>query len=241
MSDDSASTDATEPTASSVARGPATVTAGLSRMPRVTRLTVVGSLLALPGLVTLVDALGLTPGPLAKNALQWAVALAVLGVVVGVEDRPLASVGFRRPAWRDLAYLVGTAAVVMAVFIAGRPVVAATGLTTTEGASSLEPTAGIGVALLSAVTTGVVEEILYRGYPLERLLEHTDSAAVAGSLTVALFTVAHLVAWPVGNVVLVAAVSVVLTAVYLRRRTLVPVVGAHVGIWVLAVLGQYYG
>lgn len=238
MSDDGSATDTPNRTATRHRTG---LVAKLAGIPAVTQLTVAVALLALPVLVGLVDALGVALGPLAESGLQWAVALAVLGVVVGIEDRSLASVGFRRPAWRDLAYLVGTAAVVMAVFIAGPPLIAATGLPTTEGASSPEPTAGIGVALLGAVTTGVVEEILYRGYPLERLLEHTDSAAVAGTLTVAVFTLAHLVAWPVGNVVLVAAVSVVLTAVYLRRRTLVPVVGAHVGIWVLAVLGQYYG
>jgi len=210
-------------------------------MPTVTQLTVAVALLALPVLVALIDALGLTPGPLAEVALQWTVALAVLGVVVGVEDRPLASVGVRRPAWRDLAYLVGTAAVVLAVFVVGPTVLATVGLPVADGVSSLESTPGIGVALVGAVTTGVVEEVLYRGYPLERLLEYTDSAVVAGTLTVVVFTLAHLVTWPIGNVVLVATVSVVLTVVYLRRRTLFPVVGAHAGIWALAVLGQYYG
>jgi len=238
MSEDGSPTDTPNRTATDTQPRLSTALAGI---PTVTQLTVVVALLALPVLVALIDALGLTPGPLVEVALQWAVALAVLGVVVSVEDRPLASVGVRRPAWRDLAYLVGTAAVVMAVFIVGPTVLAAVGLPVADGLSSLEATPGIGVALLSAVTTGVVEEILYRGYPLERLLEYTDSAAVAGSLTVAVFTLAHLVTWPVGSVLLVAAVSVVLTVVYLRRRTLFPVVGAHVGIWVLAVLGQYYG
>lgn len=241
MSDDGAATDTSERTASTVARGPDTVAAGLSRMPTVTQLTVVVALVALPVLVALVDELGLALAPLAESALQWAVALAVLGVVVGVEDRPLASVGFRWPAWRDLAYLVGTAVATLAVFILGPWVLSAVGLPVADGVSSLESPPNIAVALFGAVTTGVVEEILYRGYPLERLLEYTDSAAVAGTLTVVVFTLAHLITWPVGSVALVAAVSVVLTVVYLRRRTLVPVVGAHAGIWVLAVLGQYYG
>lgn len=38
-----------------------------------------------------------------------------------------------------------------------------------------------------------------------------------------------------------ALVAAILTGVYLRRRTLVPVVGAHVLVWVFAVLGRVFG
>lgn len=37
------------------------------------------------------------------------------------------------------------------------------------------------------------------------------------------------------------AVAAVFTAVYLRRRTPVPVVGAHALVWALSALGQVYG
>jgi membrane protease YdiL (CAAX protease family) len=101
--------------------------------------------------------------------------------------------------------------------------------------------AGLGVALAGAVTTGVVEELLFRGYPIECLLDYTDSALVAGGTTWVVFTVAHAAVWPVGNLLQIAAVAAVLTVVYLRRRTLVPVAGAHALVWILAVLGQFYG
>ncbi|MFC6756173.1 MULTISPECIES: CPBP family intramembrane glutamic endopeptidase [Haloarcula] len=240
MSDDRTSTDAQEQTGAAVVQGPVAIVTKLSRMPAVTWLTLGVALLALPGLVTLIDVLGVSLGPLVQGVLQWAVALAVLGVVVGVEDRSLASVGVRRPTWWDVPYLMGTAIAVLAVFIAGPALLSAAGLPVADGLSSLESTPGLGVSLFAAVTTGVVEEMLYRGYPLERLLEYTDSPAIAGSLTVTVFTLAHLVTWPVGTVLLVGMVSAVWTAVYLRRPTLVPVVGSHVGIWVVAVLGQYF-
>lgn len=43
--------------------------------------------------------------------------------------------------------------------------------------------ARIGVAFVRSVTAGVVEEILYREYPIERLLAYTDSPLVAGGVT----------------------------------------------------------
>lgn len=92
-----------------------------------------------------------------------------------------------------------------------------------------------------AVTTGIVEEVLYRGYAIERLIEYTESSIIAGGVSWGTFTLAHAVVWPVGNLVQVATVSAIFTLVYTRRRSLFPVIGAHVLVWCLAVLGQIYG
>lgn len=56
-----------------------------------------------------------------------------------------------------------------------------------------------------------------------------------------MFTLAHGAYWPLGNLLQVSLAAAVLTGVYLRRRPLVPVVGAHALVWAFAVLGQFYG
>ncbi|WP_338041830.1 CPBP family glutamic-type intramembrane protease [Natrialba taiwanensis] len=61
-----------------------------------------------------------------------------------------------------------------------------------------------------------------------------------GGITWIAFTVAHALNWPLGSLLQTALVAAVLTVVYLRRRTLVPVAGAHVLVWVFAALGQFY-
>lgn len=213
----------------------------VARIPPLTAFTLAVSLLALPGYVWFTSALELNPSPLADVAFQWGVALAVVGVAVGVENRSLASVGFRRPRWLDAVYLVGTAVAAMSIFALTDPLVEALGLPVQGDAGTMSAGVGLSVALLRAVTAGVVEEILFRGYPVERLLEYADSPILAGVLTWGVFTVAHAVTWPLGNLLQISAVTAVFTAVYLRRRTLVPVVGAHVAVWTLSVLGQFYG
>lgn len=67
-----------------------------------------------------------------------------------------------------------------------------------------------------------------------------SSAVVASGLAWVVFVVAHTVVWPLGNLLPIAAVAVVFIAVYLRRRTLAPVVGAHVCIWALPVLAAAF-
>lgn len=221
-----------------------TVRASVSQLRTVPPLTacIIGfSLLALPAFVLLAETLSMKVSPAAELAVQWGVAALVVGTAVAVENRSFAAIGFRRPAWADIGYLLGTSVVALFVFVLTDPLVAALGLPVGEDAGTLATGVGLELALVGAVTTGVVEEVLFRGYPIERLLEYTDSHLVAGGLTWAVFTVAHTVVWPLGNLLQIAAVAGVLTLVYLRRRTLVPVLGAHVLVWAFAVLGQFYG
>ncbi|WP_135854318.1 CPBP family intramembrane glutamic endopeptidase [Halorussus salinus] len=212
-----------------------------AEIPPPTALGLVVSLLALPGFAWATTAFDLALSPVVFVAVQWAVALVVVALAVGVENRSLASVGFRRPERTDALAFAGTVVAAMVVFAATDPLVGALGLPIRDDAGTLSAGIGLSVALARAVTTGVVEEILFRGYPVERLLDFTDSPLLAGGTTWGVFTTAHAVVWPLGNLVQISAVAAVFTAVYLRRRTLVPVVGAHVAVWTLSVLGQFYG
>ncbi|AEH37067.1 CPBP family intramembrane glutamic endopeptidase [Halopiger xanaduensis] len=211
---------------------------GIGAIPPVTGVTLVIALVALPALTFVGRVLELSQP--VSFALQWLVAIAVIAITVGVEDRPLSSIGFRRPAWIDLGYLLAAAAGALLVFVFTGPLVEALGLPVESGTSGLGELPGLPLAIAMAVTAGVVEEILYRGYAIERLLEYSGSALVAGGFTWLAFTLAHAVAWPLGNLLQVAAVTAIFVVVYLRRRTLVPVVGAHVLVWLLPVLGAFF-
>ena len=212
----------------------------LADIPPVTAGNLALSLLALP-LIALLGERVVEIGPIAELAVQWGLVAAVVGVAVSGEDQSFAEIGFRRPTWGDLGYTLATAVAALLVFAGTDPVVEALGLPVAGDAGTMTAGVGVGVALARVVTTGIVEEILFRGYPIEGLVAYTGSPLVAGGLTWGVFTFAHAAVWPAGNLLQVAAVAAVLTAVYLRRRTLFPVIGAHVLVWALSVMGQYYG
>jgi membrane protease YdiL (CAAX protease family) len=224
-----------------MANDTASVPSRLAAVPPLTAATLLLALLGLPALAVLDRTVGLGIGPAGRLGVEWLLAAAVVGLAVGVQGRSLPTVGFRRPGWADLGYLLLTAAAALVVFAATDPLVAALGLPVSDDAGTMSAGVGLGLALAGAVTTGVVEEVLFRGYPIELLLDATDSPPVAGGVTWGVFTLAHAAVWPVGNLLQVAAVAALFTVVYLRRRTLVPVVGAHVLVWGFAVLGQFYG
>lgn len=213
----------------------------ISRLPLLTVGNIALALLGLPVFVVVLEITNTDVTTITTMGVHWALALIVIGIAVRGENLAVVDLGFRRPALVDLGYILVTAVGIILVYAVTPPLIEALGLPVSENGGLVGASTGIGVAIAYAVTIGVVEEILYRGYPIERLLAYTDSPLVAGGVTWIVFTAAHAMSWPLGSLLQTALVSAVLTIVYLRRRTLVPVIGAHVLVWVFVALGQFYG
>lgn len=82
--------------------------------------------------------------------------------------------------------------------------------------------------LFIGVTSGTVEELLYRGYAVERLAALTGRRSVGAGLATLGFAVAHVPAWGL-NVALIGDLlfGILMTAFYLCRRDLVANMVAH--------------
>ncbi|QRV16873.1 CPBP family intramembrane metalloprotease [Haloterrigena salifodinae] len=208
------------------------------------RTTTVGLAIALFGLPLLsgaIRALRMTLHPLVPIALQWSLLGLVVGLSIGVEGRSLRSFGVRAPSRRDAIPLFAAAVLGFLALAATGPLIDALGLPERRVTGLDIDRVGVGVAVASAVTIGVVEETLYRGYAVERLAEHTGSVRLAGGISWAVFSLSHAVGWRLGDLLQVSLAALVFTLAYLYRRSLVPVVGAHVAIWLFGVLGAVYG
>mgnify|MGYP000586771354 FL=1 len=215
--------------------------AAITELPPLTIGNLVLALLGLPVIVILLGVTNTDLSTLSTMGIHWALALLVLGIALRGEGLSLSQLGFRRPSRIDIGYIIVTSAAILLVYSVTPPLIEALGLPVSESGGLVETSTGIGVAIAYAITIGIVEEVLYRGYPIERLLAYTDSSLVAGGVTWLVFTAAHAMTWPLGSLLQTSVVAALLTVVYLRRRTLAPVVGAHVLVWVFAALGQFYG
>jgi uncharacterized protein len=162
-----------------------------------------------------------------NEAIYWALAVQVLVYVRVVEDRSLASIGLRRPAWRDLLAAIGFALAILAG-MAALFVVVLPALRIALPAA-LEPlTAAPSWWLsVSVVRAGVSEEILFRGYPIERLQAWTGSRVVAAVVPLTAFALAHVGPWGWGHLVVAAFGDAMLTWLYLWRRNLWASILAH--------------
>jgi uncharacterized protein len=159
---------------------------------------------------------------LVGEALFWALALALVAIVLFWERRPLASIGLVPPTARTLRrgvlglllyFAVAGAMIALLLLVAG-------GVPRFEGVNrTLQAMPGWALLLL-AIRAGVVEELMTRGFALHRLAEWTGSLRVGAVLQLLLFAGLHVPVWGWSKGAIVLVLGAVLTFTYLRHRDL---------------------
>lgn len=151
----------------------------------------------------------------------WCAVLVMLGYVTVVEHRRLPSIGLRRPRVLDLALAVVVGILMVAGIIAIYSIVfPALHLKMNTGVMNSLLATPFWYRFLLVTRAAVSEEILFRGYPIERLLELTKSRTIAAVLPWAAFTYAHLGGWGWAQLIVAGYGGVLLTILYFWRRNL---------------------
>jgi membrane protease YdiL (CAAX protease family) len=168
------------------------------------------------------------PHMLGNEAIYWALVVATLAYVMLVERRPLSSMGWRRPGMVDLSIGVAFAVAIFAGLAALYLIVLpALHLDQTQAFDTLSAAPPWWLAI-SVVRAGVSEEVLFRGYPIERLRELTGSNAVAAMLPLALFALAHVGPWGWTHLIIAGFGGAMFTLLYFWRRNLWVNILAHI-------------
>jgi uncharacterized protein len=165
------------------------------------------------------DDAGLT-NRLGYELIVWVWVIGILLYVVRVERRPLSSIGFRGVGLKDgiVAVLAGILILALLALIALVVFPALHWSERSQEASILSLPYWLNVLIV--VRAAVSEEILFRGYPLERLAELTGSRAIAGVATCAVFTLDHISFWGWHHIFIAGSAGAALTALYLWRRNI---------------------
>ena len=160
-------------------------------------------------------------------AYMWTLIILALLLVVHGEGRGLISIGWVIPSIRVL--LLGIGLGVLGVFVFG----AVGALIHRLGIPSYQPALQKLLALpawfrfFGAISSGVVEEIMFRGIGLNRLAELSGSTTIAAVITVSIFAAAHYPTGRWGQTILAALLGSGFTAVYLYTDNLVLNAIAH--------------
>lgn len=161
-------------------------------------------------------------GPLASGEIFWWAAVTVLILhVVLIERRPLTSVGFR-----TFGFVSGTVGAIAGILLVAGIVVIYSfvfpllhlKMNTAEMGKLMATPFWYRVALVTRAA--VAEELLFRGYPMERIAELSGRRWLAAVISWAAFTYAHLSSWGWAQLVVAGYGGIVLTALYLWRRNL---------------------
>jgi uncharacterized protein len=164
---------------------------------------------------------------LAFELIVWAWVAGILLYVVRVERRPLSSIGFRVLGVKDwiTAIFAGILILALLALIALVVFPALHWSESSQESSILSLPYWLNVLIV--VRAAVSEEILFRGYPLERLEELTGSRAIAGVVTCAVFTLDHISFWGWHHIFIAGSAGAALTVLYLWRRNICVNMIAH--------------
>jgi uncharacterized protein len=166
----------------------------------------------------------------------WVAAGVAVGLSYFVEGYPLSTFGFRGTGQKTLrARLIEWILMVVVTMVVGSLIIFFSQtvrgwITGSEVAQQQINAASFPywVLIPAWLTAWFIEETLYRGYAIERLILLTGRPWLAGAISSLTFTAFHLLAWDwlhIATVVFPA--SVLLTLVYLWKRSLVWVMVIH--------------
>lgn len=189
------------------------------RAPRLATGTGLVVSLGLPALVAWsLGLLGIPPSPAVAIAPLWAITLLLLLIVRVLEGESYSSIGCRTPSTTDLGWAVVGYGLGFLSIVVADPLVVRLGLRSAEAVASQQPvTLATPLVLL---TSPITEEILFRGYAIERLETLTGRTDLAVLVSVAAFLFAHVPLWGVGGALQFLPWSILITALYVWRRNL---------------------
>ena len=200
------------------------------------KMTAIGLTIALAGAPLFVVVsewlFGESPAIAIQVALQFlycGMAAVLLWIVLRGERLPLTSIGLKRPTWLTVVSGIGLLLVstyVLAPLLA--PLQEALG---TEGLQAgMDQLAAMPMwfRVVVGLTAGMIEEIFYRGYAIERLATITGRAWLGGLISAVIFGLAHIPEWGLGFALAAdMPFGLLMTAFYLWRRDLVANMIAH--------------
>ena len=194
----------------------------------------------------LAPSLGTVGARVLTESAIWCYALATLVIALRGEPRTLAGIGLRRPSWA--AVLTGLAGA-LAMLIAGQSgnyldytMLRAPARSDTQAVAIVS--GSVIYALCLAIRAGVVEELLFRGLAIEQLTTLTGRRWLAACISGLTFVLVHALRFDLAQLVPIAAVTIVLTGLYLWRRNLLANIVAHVFIDSIGLVGaalSYHG
>lgn len=163
------------------------------------------------------------------EAILVLLCVGVLGIVLRWERRTLTSIGIRPLGWQSVGWGIAFAAFLIWVYspLLGRAMGFAHIPWFAEGFAKLARFP-VWYPALGVVIGGTAEELLYRGYAVERLARLTGSWWLAGFLSVLAFGLAHVPMWGWSAAVTTLASGALATAFFVWRRDLLANILAHV-------------
>jgi len=165
----------------------------------------------------------------------WLLLLVMILWIYFVEKRTITSIGWKKLTIKLTFLAIGLGLVLFIAFGIATMVIQKLGLELNQEVAEMISGKSIPVLFLLVLRAAVVEEVLYRGYAIERINELTKSKWIAGLVPLIMFMLVHL-SWGIGHLLFIFIGGGLLTLMYVSKRNLALNIIAHFTVDVIALL-----
>jgi membrane protease YdiL (CAAX protease family) len=168
------------------------------------------------------------PMAFAGQALLWAIAAAVIAMVIFWERKPLTSLWLQPFRWQSLAWGLTLVAINYAVvFPISEWVRRAAGLSGYAQGMTQVMRFPMSYRIVAFMTAGVVEELLFRGYTITRLTMLLGNVWVAGAIALFGFAALHAPYWGWGFAIVGLIGGALTTVFFIWKKDLLSLMVFH--------------
>jgi uncharacterized protein len=168
------------------------------------------------------------PMAFAGQGLLWAIAAAVVAIVLYWERRPLASLWLQPFRWQSIAWGLALVAIHYAVILpVSEWVRDAAGLSGFTQGMERVMRFPMSYRIAAFISAGVVEELLFRGYSITRLTMLTGNVWLAGAAALGGFAALHVPYWGWGFAIIGLIGGAVSTAFFIWKKDLLAMMVFH--------------
>jgi membrane protease YdiL (CAAX protease family) len=163
------------------------------------------------------------PAMLAREGIWWLYIIALLFWLCDEEGLPISSIGLRRPMGKTFLLALFAAVLLFLVFVVQYTVIIPVFHLNADQAAAerLKMLATpFWYRVLVVLRAAVCEEIIFRGYIIEKVRQLTGSWSLAFVISVVAFTAVHLSKWGAVHLIPVAGGAVILALFYIWKRDL---------------------
>lgn len=163
-------------------------------------------------------------------AVLWGLMFVILFFTRNIEKQPLETIGWKPLSWKWIFAAIGIG-VLLSLLVPVLTLLVNTIIPPSDTGTITQVASNYSwwIILLSVLTAGITEEVLFRGYALERLIEITGNKWVSGLVSLLFFTAAHAAGWNMNHIIgVVIPLGIILTGLYFWKRNLLFVMIVHV-------------
>jgi len=159
---------------------------------------------------------------------QWLVVAVLILLIFYWEHRPLSSIGFKKISKPDIFWGFIVLVIGCTSFLITGPLVSSLNLVSQSSEISGVLSVPLGLRILMVLTAGITEEIIFRGYLIERLNSFTRRLFISAVISFFAFTIFHIPFWGIGATIQVGVWAIPVTILYVRRRNLTICILVHI-------------